>query len=383
MTKPSLTLFGSTGSIGSQALDILRQRPDLFTIHALTANGNAALLAKQANEFRPSFLGLAEDSKIDELKSLLQYKPVILSGKNMVQEEDLYHSDLVLNALVGFSGFVPTMNALKAGKRVALANKESLVVGGELICNREKGLLERIVPVDSEHSAMLQCLVGESMEFVKKIIITASGGPFRTFSKEKMERVTVEDALKHPNWTMGSKITIDSATMMNKGLEIIEAYWLYDLPVERIEPVIHPQSIIHSVIEFTDGSSKAQLGPPDMKVPILYALTYPTRIDYPNPVLEWSSKMDMTFEPVDHARFPAINLAVQSIKAGGFKPAILNAANEVAVAKFLNREIRYIDIPSLIAETLTQYEPQGQVTYESLIECDREAREVASKLILY
>lgn len=380
MNKPSLTLFGSTGSIGTQALEILRHRPDLYHIHALTANGNVERLATQANEFRPAVLGLADPSKIDELKKQLVYGPQIYSGKDMLEHEAFYDVDFVLNALVGFSGFVPTMKALLSGKRVALANKESLVVGGELICKREKGLLERLIPVDSEHSAMLQCLVGESREQIKKILITASGGPFRTFSKAEMEHVTVEDALKHPNWSMGAKITIDSATMMNKGLEIIEAHWLYDIPVDLIEPVIHPQSILHSIIEFKDGSSKAQLGPPDMKVPILYALTYPERIEFPNPVLDWSKAFQMTFEPVDLDRFPAIRLAVESAKEGGFKPAILNAANEVAVSRFLNREIRYIDIPNLIEETLNRYSPAGEISYESLIDCDKHTREIASQL---
>ena len=380
MNKPSLTLFGSTGSIGTQALEILRHRPDLYHIHALTANGNVERLATQANEFRPAVLGLADPSKIDELKKQLVYGPQIYSGKDMLEQEVFYDVDFVLNALVGFSGFVPSMKALLSGKRVALANKESLVVGGELICKLEKGLLERLIPVDSEHSAMLQCLVGESREQIKKILITASGGPFRDFTKAEMEHVTVEDALKHPNWSMGAKITIDSATMMNKGLEIIEAHWLYDIPVDLIEPVIHPQSILHSIIEFKDGSSKAQLGPPDMKVPILYALTYPERIEFPNPVLDWSKSFQMTFEPVDVDRFPAIRLAVESVKEGGFKPAILNAANEVAVSRFLNREIRYIDIPNLIEETLNRYSPAGEISYESLIDCDKHTREIASQL---
>lgn len=382
MNRPSITLFGSTGSIGTQALEILKHRPDLYQIHALTANGNVERLAKQANEFRPVVLGLADPSKMDELKRQLVYDPQIYSGKEMLEQEAFYDVDFVLNALVGFSGFVPTMKALLSGKRVALANKESLVVGGELICKREKGLLERLIPVDSEHSAMLQCLVGESREQIQKILITASGGPFRTFSKAEMEHVTVEDALKHPNWSMGAKITIDSATMMNKGLEIIEAHWLYDIPVDLIEPVIHPQSILHSIIEFKDGSSKAQLGPPDMKVPILYALTFPERIEFPNPVLDWSKSFQMTFEPVDVDRFPAIRLAVESAKAGGFKPAILNAANEVAVSRFLNREIRYIDIPNLIEETLNRYAPAGEISYESLIDCDKHTREIASQLFI-
>ena len=380
MNKPLLTLFGSTGSIGTQALEILRLRPDLYQIHALSANGNVKLLALQANEFKPPFLGLADSSKLSDLKQALTYIPTIFHGTDMLEQEEFFEADLILNALVGFSGFVPTMKALEAGKRVALANKESLVVGGELICKSEKGLLERLIPVDSEHSAMLQCLVGESRAQVKKILITASGGPFRTFSLAQMEGVTVEDALKHPNWSMGSKITIDSATMMNKGLEIIEAHWLYNMPVDLIEPVIHPQSILHSIIEFKDGSSKAQLGPPDMKVPILYAMTYPERTEYPNAVLDWSRAFEMTFEPVDYERFPAIRLAVQAAKESGFKPAILNAANEVAVAKFLNREIRYIDIPKLIEETLNQYVPAGEISYESLIDCDRQTREIASQI---
>lgn len=380
----TITILGSTGSIGTQALDILKDLPDFLNVHALTAHSNWSLLAKQANRFKPPVIGIAREEALPELKSALTYKPErILSGPDLFEDPSLYEVDTLLNALVGFSGFIPTVKALNKGIKVALANKESLVVGGELIRELIPMDFTRLVPVDTEHSAMLQCLVGEPVESIRSIIITASGGPFRTWTKEQMKKVRVEDALKHPNWSMGSKITIDSATMMNKGLEIIEAHWLFGIPVEKIRPVIHPQSIIHSVIEFIDGSSKAQLGPPDMKVPILYALSSPGRADYPNRVLDWASPFEMTFEPVDLERFPAIRLATEALVKGGFAPCILNAANEIAVQRFLDREIGYIDIHKVVERTLDALDPTHTLTIESLCQIDAEAREFARNVITF
>jgi 1-deoxy-D-xylulose-5-phosphate reductoisomerase len=283
----------------------------------------------------------------------------------------------VLNSLVGYAGFEPTIEALKAGKKVALANKESLVVGGEIINDLLENRRDQLIPVDSEHSAMLQCLVGEPTDRIEKLIITASGGPFRTWTKKEMANITVEDALDHPNWSMGSKITIDSATMMNKGLEIIEAHWMFNMPLEKIEAVVHPQSVIHSVVTFADGSSKAQLGPPTMEVPILYALTYPDRLELDAPQLDWKSAFDLNFEPVDYDRFPCLRLAIEAIEEGGLAPAILNAANEIAVDRFLNKEITYIDIPKVIESCLEQINNSGTVTLESLKEIDQQARKLA------
>lgn len=285
-----------------------------------------------------------------------------------------------MNSLVGFSGFIPTIEALKSGKKVALANKESLVVGGEYIRTILDQYSGTLIPVDSEHSAMLQSIVGEKSENIEKIIITASGGPFRELTKEQMQKVTLEQALDHPNWDMGAKITIDSATMMNKGLEIIEAKWLFDIPVSKIEPVIHPQSIIHSIVTFVDGSSKAQLGPPDMKVPIIYALTYPDRLALDTPRMNWTIEHELTFAPVDYEKFPCLKLAINAIEEGGVAPAVLNAANEVAVKRFLDREINYIDIPKIVEGCLSKMVLSHDVEIDSLIEIDKEARQMAAHI---
>lgn len=348
----TFTIFGATGSIGTQLLEILEQTPSLGRVRVLTANRRAQCLAELANAHRPDIVVLCDPSQRAELEEVLTYKPTVLVGEEALEEASLYDSDLVINALVGFSGFMPTVRAIRAGKTVALANKESLVVGGAWLSQELQGDFSRILPVDSEHSAMWQALQGESRESIQKIIITASGGPFREWSDAQMESITPKDALKHPNWSMGSKITIDSSTLMNKGLEMIEAHWLFGLPMERIEPVVHPQSIIHSVIEFVDGSSKAQLGPPDMKVPILYALTAPHRVAYPNPTIQWQEASQWTFEPVDHDRFPCIGLAIAAQQTGGMAPAVLNAANEVAVARFLQESLSYKQIAQCVEAAL-------------------------------
>ncbi len=383
MDQKKLAILGSTGSIGSQALEIVKEKPGHFKVAALSANRSYRKLAEQANRFRPGQIVLCDETDRKPFLDLLDYKPdSILFGRESLDAITLETEyDILLNSLVGFAGFMSTYHALSRGKKVALANKESLVVGGEILTGLDAFKEGLLIPVDSEHSAMLQSITGERPEDIHKIIITASGGPFRNYNSERLQKVTVEDALKHPNWDMGAKITIDSSTMMNKGLEIIEAKWLFGLPVERIEPVIHPQSIIHSIVEFIDGSSKAQLGPPDMKVPILYALSYPRRINYPSQTLDYTQAFRMDFEPVDPVRFPCIRLAIEAAGQGGLNPAILNAANEIAVERFLNNEIRYIDIPKLIEDSLTRLQSDNTITPATLKEIDKETREFAKSLL--
>jgi 1-deoxy-D-xylulose-5-phosphate reductoisomerase len=377
-----IAIFGSTGSIGTQALEILQKREDLYKVGVLTAGNNYKLLAEQANRFKPECIILANEQHKEKLTQLLRYRPtdLLFGSKALEKIAEEYEYDLLLNALVGASGFMSTFAALKRGKRIALANKESLVVGGELLTGMKAFENGNLIPVDSEHSAMLQCIEGESKKSISKIVITASGGPFWQRSKEEMTEITVEDALNHPNWDMGPKITVDSSTMMNKGLEIIEAHWFFSMPMDRIEPVIHPQSIIHSIIEFVDGSSKAQLGPPDMKVPILYALTYPDRVQYPNETLNYGQEMNLDFHPVDYDKFPCIRLAVEAGREGGCAPAILNAANEIAVERFLKREIRYIDIPKIIETSLNKIITDKELSPEALLNIDKETRQYARSL---
>lgn len=382
MKYQKISILGSTGSIGTQTLEIVSAHPEVFEVVGLSACTNWKLLARQVNRFEPDYVVLCDESHRSRFESHLTYRPQnIFYGSEHLQElATVEEADVVLNSLVGFIGFLPTYEALKAGKRVALANKESLVAGGVLIQQLLQDNPDQLIPVDSEHSAMLQCLVGEPKERIKKIIITASGGPFRTWTLEEMNSIRVEDALNHPNWTMGSKITVDSATLMNKGLEIIETHWLFGLPIDCIEPVVHPQSIIHSIVEFIDGSSKAQLGPPDMKVPIIYALTYPDRLPLNVLRLEWQEKFELTFEPVDFARFPCLELAIESVKKGGHAPTILNASNEVAVARFLKKEITYIEIPRVVEQCLDQFNIHTEVTPQSLKEADHETRVFANTL---
>jgi 1-deoxy-D-xylulose-5-phosphate reductoisomerase len=381
--KESIAILGSTGSIGTQALEIIGNRTQRFDVSALSANNNFQLLAKQANQFLPDHLILVNEENRVEFEKLLTYKPQEISYGSRALETYAQQGDfdLVLNSLVGFAGFMSTYNALKRDKKVALANKESLVVGGHLISETAAFKNGKLIPVDSEHSAMLQCLIGENWGDIKKIIITASGGPFRNLSSDQMRDITVEDALKHPNWSMGDKITIDSSTMMNKGLEIIEAKWLFDIDVDIIEPVIHPQSVIHSIIEFIDGSSKAQLGPPDMKVPILYALTYPNRIEYPNKTIDYRESFNLEFAPVDYMKFPCIKLAIDAAKEGGYAPAILNAANEIAVNRFLKKEIRYIEIATIIEKSLETIERDKVLDPHALLEIDKVTRNYANTLL--
>lgn len=380
MTKQKLAILGSTGSIGTQALEIVRQHPDKFEIVALTANSNWELLAEQVKEFQPKHALICDESQYQNLKQSVFNTEVISGSENLPYIASMKDVDIVLNSLVGFAGFESTLEAVKAEKKIALANKESLVVGGKLITDALAKSEAQLIPVDSEHSAMLQCLAGESYKDIEKIIITASGGPFINFSKEQMESVTVKQALNHPNWEMGAKITIDSSTMMNKGLEIIEAHWLFNIPIKKIQPVIHPQSIIHSIITFIDGSSKAQLGLPDMKVPIIYALSYPERIPLDTPRMDWQEVQNLSFEPVDYQRFPCVKLAMESIEVGGYAPAVLNAANEVAVERFLNKEISYIHIPKIVGKSLEKINSTQSLNTETLKEIDKETRNYASSI---
>ena len=380
--KKKIAIFGSTGSIGTQALEVIDDTK-LANVTFLSANNSFKKLASQVNKYKPDYVVLGDESHRKEFESLLTHKPASIgygiSELNALAETADY--DILLNSLVGFAGFMSTYQALKRDKRVALANKESLVTGGELISKMPAFKAGNLIPVDSEHSAMLQCLIGEDKKDIQRIIITASGGPFRNFTRAEMEKIRVEDALNHPNWDMGSKITIDSSTMMNKGLEIIEAKWFFDIDIDQILPVVHPQSILHSIVEFKDGSSKAQLGPPDMKVPILYALTYPERVPFENPVLVYAEKIRMDIEPVDYDRFPCLNLAIDSIREGGCKPAVLNASNEIAVERFLKQEIRYIDIPLIIEKSLEKINTNHTLTPDTLLQADLEARKFANSFL--
>jgi 1-deoxy-D-xylulose-5-phosphate reductoisomerase len=381
LEKQKLAILGSTGSIGTQTLEIVRQNADKFDVVLLTANTNVDKLIEQSIEFNPIHAVIADESKFEIFRSANLNDIEIHCGLSVLNElVQLEFVDTIINSLVGFTGFQPTLHALTAGKKVALANKESLVVGGKLINSLLSNSNAELVPVDSEHSAMLQCIIGESKEKIEQIIITASGGPFRDFSLNQMDSITIEQALKHPNWKMGAKITIDSSTMMNKGLEIIEAHWLFDLPVEKIEPVIHPQSIIHSIVSFIDGSSKAQLGLPDMKVPIIYALTYPDRLPLSTQRIDWTKSRELTFEPIDYGKFPCLKLAMDVINDVDLAPAILNAANEIAVQRFLNKEISYISIPKIVEKSLETLTDSTEISLTNLINIDKETREFASRI---
>jgi len=381
LEKQKLAILGSTGSIGAQTLEIVRQNADKFDVVLLTANTNVDKLIEQSIEFNPIHAVIADESKFEIFRSANLNDIEIHCGLSVLNElVQLEFVDTIINSLVGFTGFQPTLHALTAGKKVALANKESLVVGGKLINSLLSNSNAELVPVDSEHSAMLQCIIGESKEKIEQIIITASGGPFRDFSLNQMDSITIEQALKHPNWKMGAKITIDSSTMMNKGLEIIEAHWLFDLPVEKIEPVIHPQSIIHSIVSFIDGSSKAQLGLPDMKVPIIYALTYPDRLPLSTQRIDWTKSRELTFEPIDYGKFPCLKLAMDVINDVDLAPAILNAANEIAVQRFLNKEISYISIPKIVEKSLETLTDSTEISLTNLINIDKETREFASRI---
>jgi 1-deoxy-D-xylulose-5-phosphate reductoisomerase len=380
--KIRVIILGSTGSIGTQALEIARQHPDKIEIVGLTAHSNWKLLRDQVYEFNPEFAVLTDDGVQSDFGSIASciHTKFYYSTADLLSLIGQTQAEVVLNSMVGFSGFLPTVISLESGKRVALANKESLVVGGELLNEYLDPMSSKIFPVDSEHSAIYQSLVGEPINRIEKLIITASGGPFRTYTIQDLSGVTVESALRHPNWSMGAKITIDSASMMNKGLEVIEAKWLFGLTLDRIEAVIHPQSIIHSMVTFVDGSTKAQLGQPDMKVPIQYALSYPDRWVSDVPRVDWSMMHQWTFEPIDMEKFPCFGLALASVKMGGFAPVVLNAANEIAVARFLNKEIPYIAISRVVSECLNYVTERGNMSIEMIQDVDARTRDFARTL---
>jgi 1-deoxy-D-xylulose-5-phosphate reductoisomerase len=376
-----ILILGSTGSIGINTLNVIRKFPGKFKISALTVNKRIDLLEPQIEEFEPEYAVVQNKSLAKELKKKIKSKCEILSGKEgLLFAAANIEYDILIGAMVGFAGLAPTIEALKRGKRIALANKETLVVAGELITELCKKHKAEIIPVDSEHSAIYQCLVGENRNQVNKLILTASGGPFLNTNKETFCSVTVQEALNHPNWNMGNKITIDSASMMNKGLEVIEAHWLFGMSKKKIEVVIHPQSIIHSMVEFIDGSIKAQLGLPDMKLPIQYALSFPERLanDFPHVALQKIG--NLTFLEPDLNKFECLKIAYDVLESGGIAPCILNAANEVAVEKFLNGQIKFSYIPAIIKKALDKFENHKQPDLEMIFEYDYLTREFAKNL---
>lgn len=379
-TQPkNIAILGSTGSIGTQALDIIERFPDRFKASVLTANSNWQLLVKQALKFHPKAVVIASESLAKNVEKALTDEDIeVLSGSDAIAEAVTYPEiDMVLTAMVGYSGLIPTVNAIKAHKTIALANKETLVVAGEIITRLARENEVSILPVDSEHSAIFQCLQGEEKKSMHKILLTASGGPFRTLDKEKLEKVTVKDALNHPNWSMGNKVTIDSASMMNKGFEMIEARWLFDCHPENIEILVHPQSIVHSMVEFCDGSIKAQLGVPDMHIPIQYALGYPQRLPSPQYHLDWGKAISLTFEKPDYEKFPLLRFAFEAIKKGGNMPCILNAANEVAVKAFLEEKIKFTDMPLIAEATMQRCRFLPHPSLDDLVETNKEAVRIA------
>lgn len=378
-----LAILGSTGSIGTQTLDIVEEYPERFRAGVLTAGNNWQLLAEQALRHRPRLVVIADETCLPSLRQALEGSgiEVAAGGDAIADAATLPEIDIVVTALVGYSGLIPTIRALKAGKTIALANKETLVVGGSIIYSMVKREENRILPVDSEHSAIFQCLQGEREEDVRKIILTASGGPFRTFSRAQLETVTAADALKHPNWDMGAKVTIDSASMMNKGFEMMEASWLFGVEPERIQIVVHPQSIVHSMVEFTDGSVKAQLGMPDMRMPIRYALGWPGRLATDKSPLTLSRYSTLTFEEPDTDRFPMLRLAFEAMGAGGNMPCILNAANEIGVAAFLKGEIGFTDLPKIAEATMKSVSHINEPTLEDLVATNEVARRKATEYI--
>ena len=380
----TLALLGATGSIGTQALEVVRQQPGRFRVAVLSAQRQWELLARQAREFRPAAVVIGDESCYQPLKAALADQPEteVLAGPaalaDVVRRPEI---DIVLTALMGYAGLLPTVAAIRAGKDIALANKETLVVAGELITSLIKEHNVHLLPVDSEHSAIFQCLVGEEANPIEKIILTASGGPFRGRTAQQMEAVTKAQALKHPNWDMGAKITIDSASLMNKGLEVIEAKWLFGLTNEQIDVVVHPQSIVHSLVQFEDGSLKAQLGLPDMKLPIQYALGYPQRLANTFPRFSFLDYPTLTFEAPDRAAFPNLELAFGAMRRGGNAPCILNAANEVAVAAFLREQIGFRQMSDLVAECLARVSYLAEPLLADLVATDAETRRVAETLV--
>jgi 1-deoxy-D-xylulose-5-phosphate reductoisomerase len=381
--KKQIAILGSTGSIGTQALQVIDEHPDLFEAYCLTANNKVKELAEQARRYNPAAVVIANEDKYEELKSLLADLPDIkvYAGKQAIDEiVEAGPIDMVLTAMVGFAGLNPTIHAIKAHKKICLANKETLVVAGELICELAQKYHAPIIPVDSEHSAIFQSLAGEGNNEIEKILLTASGGPFRNFTKEQLATVTKADALKHPTWSMGAKITIDSATMMNKGFEVIEAKWLFGVPADKIQVLIHPQSIVHSAVQFADGAVKAQLGVPDMRLPIQYALTYPDRIHLNEDRLDLFKQPLEFFEP-DLDKFRCLALAFEAIKKGGNMPCIVNAANEIVNRGFLEDKCGFTQMSDIIEKTMSRVSFSSAPDYDTYVSTDAEARRVATELL--
>ena len=389
-----LAILGSTGSIGTQTLDVVRRHPDRYEVYAICANRSVDLLVEQAREFHPEVVCIADESKYEELKEKLSNLdaqssnlrelsvPKVWAGADAIADMVQFPSvDVVVAAMVGYAGLRPTIEAIRAGKTIALANKETLVVAGEIICELAQKHHAPILPVDSEHSAIFQSLVGEDRNEIEKILLTASGGPFRTYSLTEMQTVTAADALKHPNWDMGAKITIDSASMMNKGFEVIEAKWLFGVPVEKVEVVVHPQSIVHSAVQFVDGAIKAQLGAPDMRLPIQYALSFPERLAADFPRADLFSLKDLTFEKPDLTRFPNLGLAYEAMRRGGNIPCVLNAANEVANLAFREGRCGFLEMSDIIAQTMQKAAFISKPSYEDYVETDKEARKIAEQML--
>ncbi|MDP4240421.1 MAG: 1-deoxy-D-xylulose-5-phosphate reductoisomerase [Bacteroidota bacterium] len=382
-SKKQIAILGSTGSIGTQALEVISENRSLFDVYALTANNNVDLLIKQSRKFQPEMVAIGNEDHYQRLKSALSDLPIkVFAGADSIaQVAEMQPIDMVLTAMVGYSGLKPTMNAIKAGKKIALANKETLVVAGELICELAAKYNAPIIPVDSEHSAIFQCLAGEGNNPVEKVILTASGGPFRTKHLQELEHVTSAQALKHPNWDMGAKVTIDSASMMNKGFEVIEAKWLFGVSPEQIQVVVHPQSIIHSMVQFADGAIKAQLGMPDMKLPIQYAFTYPERIKTNFPRFDFDACSQFTFERPDEERFRNLALAYYAMEKGGNMPCILNAANEIVVAEFLKDTIGFLQMSDIIEDVMAKSTFIAKPTYDDYVKTDAQVRLLTKELI--
>ncbi|HOU98203.1 MAG TPA: 1-deoxy-D-xylulose-5-phosphate reductoisomerase [Bacteroidales bacterium] len=383
MKKQSISILGSTGSIGRQAIEVILAHSDVYEVDLLTANQNADLLIEQAVITQPNAVIIYDEDKYEYIKSKLAHLPIkIFAGESSVIDYiDASECNTVIAAIMGFAGLLPVIKAIEKKKRIALANKETLVVAGEIIQRLVEKHNVPFIPIDSEHSALFQCLVGEPSDSVEKLILTASGGPFRNLTVEELEKVTAQQALQHPTWNMGKKITIDSATLMNKGLEVIEAYWLFGIPTERIQVLVHPQSIIHSMVQFQDGSIKAQLGLPDMRVPIQYALTYPTRRSNPFPKIDFTQLNNLQFFEPDTHLFPCLQLAYQAIDKGGNMPCVLNAANEIAVEAFLMGKINFYDIPKMIEAVISKISLIQHPSLQQLIETDKETRIFANSLI--
>ena len=383
MEKKKIAILGSTGSIGTQALEVIEEHADKFHVEVLTANTNAKLLITQAIKFKPNAVVIVDETKFKEVsEALWEYDIKTFAGKAaLAQVVEMKEIDIVLTALVGYAGLLPTIHAIKAKKNIALANKETLVVAGELITKlaRENGVA--ILPIDSEHGAIFQCLVGEIQNKIEKIYLTASGGPFRGKQKNELLNITKKQALKHPNWTMGAKITIDSATLMNKGFEVIEAKWLFNLKPEQIAVIVHPQSIIHSIVQFEDGSMKAQMGLPDMKLPIQYTLSFPFRISSKSKRFNFIDYPQLTFEKPDTDTFLNLSLAYQALEKGGNLACVLNAANEITVQAFLNDKIKFLEIAEINQKCMQQIPFIKSPTYEDYVFTDTETRKLAKSLI--